>query len=214
MHCGGNIKWNLNFQWVESTVGVEIMCNFNLQMWGNKKNRKIKPFRLQLKKKKKKSILKDPLLGCYNLFTSFFFLLFCFFKRPRRGLIDRMFTRHGPISTWMTLMLRPVSRESCSRMCLVGFGVAANAAFSVSSCLALMVVRGPRRFPTALCSSVSLLPGSLSDRWPVSESFPSSCGSWESGDRLGSLHVVTARGERVAHFIAQYRKWCHSCELC
>lgn len=103
-------------------------------------------------------------------------------------------------------MLRPVSRESCSRMCLVGFGVAANAAFSVSSCLALMVVRGPRRFPTALCSSVSLLPGSLSDRWPVSESFPSSCGSWESGDKLGSLHVVTAHEGEVAHFRCSVKK--------
>lgn len=95
------------------------------------------------------------------------------------------------LCTWMTLMLRPVSRDSCSLMCLVGFGVAANAAFRVSSCLAFMVVRGPRRFPTALCSSFSLLQTSLSDKCPVSESFPSSCGSWESGDKLGSLHVVT-----------------------
>lgn len=31
-------------------------------------------------------------------------------------------------------------------MCRVGFGVAANAAFRMSSCLALIVVRGPRRF--------------------------------------------------------------------
>lgn len=94
--------------------------------------------------------------------------------------------------TWMTLMFRPVSRDSCSLMCLVGFGVAANAAFRVSSCLAFMVVLGPRRLPTALCSSLSLLHTSLSDKCPVSESFPSSRGSWESGDRLGSLHVVTA----------------------
>ena len=47
--------------------------------------------------------------------------------------------------TWMTLMLSPVSRASCSRTWRVGLGVAANAAFSVSSCLALIVVRGPRR---------------------------------------------------------------------
>lgn len=93
--------------------------------------------------------------------------------------------------TWMTLMLRPVSLDSCSLMCLVGFGVAAKAAFRVSSCLAFIVVRGPRRFPTALCSSFSLLHVSLSDKCPFSDSFPSSCGSWESGDRLGSLHVVT-----------------------
>ena len=47
--------------------------------------------------------------------------------------------------TWMTLMLSPVSWASCSLMCRVGFGVAANAAFSVSNCLALIVVRGPLR---------------------------------------------------------------------
>lgn len=41
-------------------------------------------------------------------------------------------------------MFRPVSWASCSRMCLVGFGVVAKAAFSVSSCLALIVVLGPR----------------------------------------------------------------------
>lgn len=98
--------------------------------------------------------------------------------------------------TWITLMFRPVSCDSCSRMCLVGFGVAANAAFSVSSCLALMVVRGPRRFPTAPCSSFSLPHASLSDKCPVSESFPSSCGSWESGDMLGSLQEVTVRRKR------------------
>ena len=63
--------------------------------------------------------------------------------------------------TWMTLMLRPVSRASCSRMCRVGFGVVANAAFSVSSCFALMVVRGPRRFappPPPLSATFSLSP--------------------------------------------------------
>lgn len=99
--------------------------------------------------------------------------------------------------TWITLMFRPVSCDSCSRMCLVGFGVAAKAAFSVSNCLALMVVRGPRRFPTAPCSSFSLPHASLSDKCPVSESFPSSCGSWESGDRLGSLQEVTVRREKM-----------------
>jgi len=49
----------------------------------------------------------------------------------------------------MTRMLSPVSCASCSRMCLVGFGVAANADFRVSSCLALIVVLGPRRFAPA-----------------------------------------------------------------
>lgn len=81
--------------------------------------------------------------------------------------------------TWMTLMLRPVSWASCSLMCLVGLGVAANAAFSVSSCLALMVVRGPRRFPPRFWSSFSLLTVSLSDRAAISVSLrtTSSC-SW------------------------------------
>lgn len=53
------------------------------------------------------------------------------------------------VSTWMTLMLSPVSLASCSLMCLVGFGVAAKAAFNVSSCLALIVVRGPLLFAPA-----------------------------------------------------------------
>jgi hypothetical protein len=43
-------------------------------------------------------------------------------------------------------MFNPVSLASDSRICRVGFGVAANAAFSVSSCFALIVVRGPLRF--------------------------------------------------------------------
>ena len=41
----------------------------------------------------------------------------------------------------------PVSWASFSRMCRVGFGVAAKAALRISSCFALMVVRGPLRFP-------------------------------------------------------------------
>lgn len=96
--------------------------------------------------------------------------------------------------TWMTLMLSPVSCASCSRMCLVGLGVAAKAAFNVSSCLALMVVRGPRRFPPRFWSSFSLLPVSLSDSAAMSASFSatSSCsGSGASGDRLGSLQAAT-----------------------
>lgn len=50
------------------------------------------------------------------------------------------------ILTCMTLIFKPVSWASCSRMCRVGLGVAAKAAFNVSSCLALIVVRGPLRF--------------------------------------------------------------------
>lgn len=102
------------------------------------------------------------------------------FKKKKSKLIVICFSFSFSIFvafTWMTLMLRPVSRDSCSLMCLVGFGVAAKAAFRVSSCLAFIVVRGPRRFPTALCSSFSLLHVSLSDKCPFSESFPSSCGS-------------------------------------
>lgn len=102
--------------------------------------------------------------------------------------------RNGEQLTWMTRMLSPVSWASCSLMCRVGLGVAANAAFRVSSCLALMVVRGPRRFPPRFWSSFSLLTVSLSDRAAISVSFrtTSSCSwSWESGDKLGSLHAVT-----------------------
>lgn len=48
--------------------------------------------------------------------------------------------------TCITLIGRPVSLASCSRMCRVGFGVWLNAVFNTSSCLALIVVRGPRLF--------------------------------------------------------------------
>lgn len=71
--------------------------------------------------------------------------------------------------TWMTRMLSPVSRASCSRIWRVGLGVAANAAFSVSSCLALIVVRGPRRLapsgiappPTAVVDASPGLPAGM-----------------------------------------------------
>lgn len=93
----------------------------------------------------------------------------------------------------MTLMLRPVSCASCSRMWRVGLGVAAKAALSVSSCLALMVVRGPRRLVPEFCSSFSLLAVSLSDEVELSVSLGSSCnGSWRSGDKLRSVQDDTA----------------------
>ncbi len=97
----------------------------------------------------------------------------------------------------MTRMLSPVSCASCSLMCLVGLGVAANAAFSTSSCFALMVVRGPLRLPPRFWSSFSLLPASLSDKFAISPSLTSSC-SWscESGDKLGSLQAVTEWGKK------------------
>lgn len=78
----------------------------------------------------------------------------------------------------------------------MGLGVAAKAAFNVSSCLALMVVRGPLRLAPRFWSSFSLLPPSLSDTLALSESLASSCdGSWESGDKLGSLPVVAGDRE-------------------
>lgn len=64
----------------------------------------------------------------------------------------------------MTRMFNPVSVASCSRMCLVGLGVAANAAFSVSSCFALIVVRGPLRFVPGVFSS---FPDPVSTELPV-----------------------------------------------
>lgn len=95
-------------------------------------------------------------------------------------------------------MLRPVSWANCSRIWRVGLGVAAKAAFNVSSCLALIVVRGPLRLAPRFWSSFSLLPPSLSDTLALSESLASSCdGSWESGDKLGSLPVVAGERERI-----------------
>lgn len=58
--------------------------------------------------------------------------------------------------TWMTLMGSPVSLASCSRICLVGFGVCENAVFRISSCFALMVVRGPLLLEPELPSSGDL----------------------------------------------------------
>ena len=46
--------------------------------------------------------------------------------------------------TWMTRMGSPVSLASCSRISRVGFGDWLKTFFRTSSCLALMVVRGPR----------------------------------------------------------------------
>lgn len=48
--------------------------------------------------------------------------------------------------TCITRIGRPVSFASCSLICLVGFGVWLNAVLRISSCFALIVVRGPRRF--------------------------------------------------------------------
>lgn len=77
-------------------------------------------------------------------------------------------------------------------MCRVGFGVATNAAFNVSSCLALMVVRGPRRLVPEFCSSFSILFVSLSEDVELSVSLMSSCiGSCRSGDKLLSVHDDT-----------------------
>lgn len=92
-------------------------------------------------------------------------------------------------------MFRPVSCASCSRMWRVGLGVAAKAALSVSSCLALIVVRGPRRFVPEFCSSFSLLAVSLSDDVELSVSLGSSwSGSCRSGDKLRSVQDDTAGG--------------------
>ena len=45
----------------------------------------------------------------------------------------------------MTLMGSPVSLANCSRISRVGLGVWLNTFRNTSNCLALMVVRGPRR---------------------------------------------------------------------
>lgn len=73
--------------------------------------------------------------------------------------------------------------------------MATNAAFNVSSCLALMVVRGPRLLVPEFCSSFSILFVSLSEDVELSVSLMSSCiGSCRSGDKLLSVHDDT--GER------------------
>ena len=66
--------------------------------------------------------------------------------------------------TCMTLIFRPVSCASCSRMCLVGLGVAAKADLRTSNCLALIVVRGPLLLaPTPEPLVFSLEPSPLTD---------------------------------------------------
>lgn len=49
---------------------------------------------------------------------------------------------HLLILTWTTRMSSPVSWLSCSRMCLAGLGELLYAIFNVSSCFAVIVVRG------------------------------------------------------------------------
>lgn len=87
-----------------------------------------------------KSWFSDPFLGVRDLPR------FCKPFKPllfNRRSFDLLFWNQ----TWITLMDSPVSWASFSRMCRVGFGVAEKAALRISSCFALMVVRGPRRFP-------------------------------------------------------------------
>ena len=74
----------------------------------------------------------------------------------------------------MTLMGRPVSLASCSRMCRVGLGVCEKAFFRISNCFALMVVRGPRRFEPAPPSS-----GDLDSHWLSPRASPSPSPSTE-----------------------------------
>ena len=69
-----------------------------------------------------------------------------------------MYSKH---LTCITRILRPVSWANCSRICLVGFGVALNEAFRTSSCFAFIVVLGPLRllpdFPFSVPSLLLLL---------------------------------------------------------
>ena len=81
----------------------------------------------------------------------------------------------------------PVSWASFSRMCLVGFGVAANAAFKISSCFALMVVRGPLRLPFGPFSPSSSKTESSSS-FGASSLSVSAFGSGDS-ESMGKNHV-------------------------
>lgn len=67
-------------------------------------------------------------------------------------LINTRFIFLGGL-TCITLIGRPVSFASCSRMCRVGFGVCEKAVFRISNCFAFIVVRGPLRFEPAPLSS-------------------------------------------------------------
>lgn len=60
-------------------------------------------------------------------------------------------------------MFKPVCEASCSRICRVGFGVSEKACFSVSSCFALIVVRGPLLLVPGVFSSLPapLVPGAV-----------------------------------------------------
>lgn len=72
--------------------------------------------------------------------------------------------------TWMTLIGSPVSLANCSRMCLVGLGVWLNAFFSISSCLAFIVVLGPLRFdPLPPSSGLLFSPESLQSGSPSND---------------------------------------------
>lgn len=59
---------------------------------------------------------------------------------------QRVGKERGGSLTCITRIGKPVSFANCSLMCRVGFGVWLNAVFNTSNCLALIVVRGPRRF--------------------------------------------------------------------
>lgn len=104
-------------------------------------------------------------------------------------------------TTCMTLIGNPVSFANCSRICRVGFGVCANAVFKISSCLALIVVRGPRRLLPTLLSSGDLFSVceslvSVSPSMDPSESFSESFSvgmSTELGGALSMAGVVAAR---------------------
>lgn len=92
----------------------------------------------------------------------------------------------------MTLIGRLVSLANCSRMCRVGLGVCEKAVFSISSCLALIVVLGPRLLDPELPSSgdlfsvwLSLVSGS-----PSKEPF--------HGQKLTFL--IHSRGDRITMF--------------
>lgn len=62
--------------------------------------------------------------------------------------------------TWTTRMSRPVSWASCSRTCLEGFELALYDVLRISSCFAVMVVRGLFWLPSAsrvMCAWMSQL---------------------------------------------------------
>lgn len=82
--------------------------------------------------------------------------ILCYADTDYRGSYSPNIRMLSVYVTCITLIGRPVSFASCSRMWRVGFGVCENAVFRISNCFALIVVRGPLLLDPELPSSGDL----------------------------------------------------------